>query len=165
METYRFNFSDEFKQSLVDFSVKQINNDLEIFKDNYEIWYKKNLMIIEDERIMLQRFGFDGNMENKIFKSIRYYFMKRSCEKESKHKERKKYMCKDNVFLNCVKDHITSVIKQKLKPSMAYNDFSEKYKDELVHMNNNLINNYSYDEKDANKKIKKIYQYKCLKTL
>ena len=160
METYRFNFSDAFKQRLIEFSNKHKDDDLETFKDNYELWYKINTMIIEDENIALKRVGFTGNMQSKIFKSIRYYFMKRANEKESKPKERQKYICKDSEFLNCVKNHIKSVIKQKLKPSVAYNDFSEKHNNELERMINKLVNDYSYEEKEATKKIKKIYKNK-----
>ena len=160
METYRFNFSCAFKQRLIEFSNKHKNDDLETFKDNYELWYKTNKLMIEDERIMLQRFGFNGNMERKIFKSIRYYFMKRVCEKKSKPKERQKYICKDNAFLSSVKEHIDSVVKQKLKPSVAYEYFSEKCKDELGRMKEKLINEFSYEEKDAMNKIKKIYKNK-----
>ena len=60
----------------------------------------------------------------------------------------------------CVKDHIKSIIKQKLKPVIAYNDFSEKYNDEIEIMINKLVNIHSYEEKEASKKIKKIYKNK-----
>ncbi len=160
METYRFNFSDAFKERLIEFSNKHKYDDLENFKDNYEMWCKTNKTMIEDEEIMLKRFGFNGNIESKMFKSIRYYFMKRVCEKKSKPKERQKYICKDSEFLVCVKDHIKSIIKQKLKPAIAYNDFSEKYNFELEIMINKLVNIHSYEEKEATKKIKKIYKNK-----
>ena len=149
METYRFNFSGAFKQSLIEFSNKHKDDDLESFKDNFDIWCQTNAMMIEDEKISLQRFGFNGNMESKMFKSIRYYFMKRSNEKKSKPKERQKYICKDNAFLSSVKDHIQNVVKQKLKPSMAYDDFSEKCKTEVDRMKEKLVNEHSYEEKDA----------------
>ena len=160
METYRFNFSGAFKQSLIEFSNKHKDDDLESFKDNFDIWCQTNAMMIEDEKISLQRFGFNGNMESKMFKSIRYYFMKRANEKKSKPKERQKYICKDNAFLSSVKDHIQIVVKQKLKPSMAYDDFSEKCKTEVDRMKEKLVNEHSYEEKDALKKIKKIYKNK-----
>ena len=84
--------------------------------------------------------------------------MKRIGEKKSKPKERQKYICKDIEFLSCVKEHINSVIKQKLKPSVAYNDFSEKYTSEIDHMKEKLVNIHCYEEADAVKKMKKIYK-------
>lgn len=160
METFRFNFSSEFKQSLIYFSNKHKDDDLDTFKYNFETWCQTNALLIEDEKIALKRCGFNGNMESKMFKSIRYYFMKRGNEKKSKPKERQKYICKDNAFLSSVKDHIQSVVKQNLKPSVAYNDFSEKYKSEVDRMKEKLVNEHSYEEKDALKKIKKIYKNK-----
>ena len=50
METYRFNFSGAFKQSLIEFSNKHKDDDLESFKDNFDIWCQTNAMMIEDER-------------------------------------------------------------------------------------------------------------------
>ena len=160
METFRFNFSDGFKERLVIFSNKHKDDNLETFKDNYEIWCEENKSIIDDERVTLERYGFVGNIEDKMFKSIRYYFMKRIGSNKSKPKKRQKYICKDIEFLNCVKEHIDSVVKQKLKPSVAYENFSEKYIPELDRMKDKLINVYSYEEKDALKKIKKIYKNK-----
>jgi len=160
METYRFNFSDAFKQSLIDFSNKHKHDDLDSFKDNFDTWCQINAIMIEDEKISLQRFGFNGNMKSKMFKSIRYYFMKRAHEKKAKPKERQKYICKDNVFLTNVKDHIQSVLNQNLKPSVAYDNFSEKYKIEIVRMKEMLMNKHLYEEKDALNKIKKIYKNK-----
>jgi len=160
METYRFNFSDEFKESLKKFSTKHKDDDLDTFKDYFESWCQTNALMIEDENITLKRFGFNGNMESKMFKSIRYYFMKHIGEKKSKPKKRQKYICKDNEFLSSVKKHIDSVVKQKLKPSVAYEYFSENCKDELTRMKERLINEYSYEEKDAINKIKKIYKNK-----
>lgn len=160
METYRFNFSDEFKQSLMEFATKHSDDDLETFKYNFEQWQQNNKRNIDNEEIILKRFGFVGNMEMKMFKSIRYYFMKRCNEKTKKPKERQKYICKDKEFLNFIKNHIQEIMKQKLKPSVAYKNFNEKYSHEITRMKNMLVNIYDYEEKDAIKKIKKIYKNK-----
>tara|TARA_Y100001970_G_C14170251_1_gene823727 strand:+ start:980 stop:1483 length:504 start_codon:yes stop_codon:yes gene_type:complete len=160
MEMYRFNFSDEFKQRLREFATKHSEDDLYTFKDNFETWQTNNKYNIENEEIRLKRFGFIGNMEMKMFKSIRYYFMKRCNERATKPKERQKYICKDNNFLTCIKTHIEGVNKQNLKPSVAYNDFSEKHKDEIIRMKNMLVNIHDYEESNAMKKIKKIYKNK-----
>lgn len=157
---YRFNFSDEFKQSLVKFAAKHSEDDLETFKDNFELWQINNKYDIDNEKILLNRFGFTGNMEMKMFKSIRYYFMKRCNEKTKKPKERQRYICKDNGFLESIKNHIQGIMKQKLKPSVAYNKFSETCNDEITRMKNMLVNVHDYEEKDAMKKIKKIYKNK-----
>ena len=49
-------------------------------------------------------------------------------------------------------------MKENLKPSLAYDDFSEKCKSEVDRMKEKLVNEHSYEEKDALKKIKKISQ-------
>jgi len=160
MEIYRFNFSDEFKERLSEFATKHKDDDLDTFKDNFENWQTSNKYYIENEEIRLNRFGFAGNIESKMFKSIRYYFMKRCNEKEKKPKERKKYICKDNKFLISIKTHIERGLKERLKPSTAYNKFTEMYNDEIIRMKNMLVNIYDYEESDAMIKIKKIYKNK-----
>ena len=75
--------------------------------------------------------------------------MKRANEKKSKPKERQKYICKDNAFLSSVKNHIQSVVKQNLKPSVAYDDFSERCKSEIDRIKEKLVDEHSYEEKDA----------------
>ena len=61
METFRFNFSSEFKQSLIYFSNKHKDDDLDTFKDNFETWCQTNALLIEDEKIALKRCGFNSS--------------------------------------------------------------------------------------------------------
>lgn len=160
MEIYRFNFSDEFKERLSKFATKHSEDELDTFKYNFETWQTNNKYDIENEEIRLKRFGFVGNIEIKMFKSIRYYFMKRCNKKATKPKERQKYICKDKKFITSIKTHIERVIKQRLKPSTAYNNFTEIYGNEITRMKNILVNMYDYEESNAMNKIKKIYKNK-----
>jgi hypothetical protein len=133
MSIYRFNFSDEMKQHLLNFSKKHSNDDLITFKENFENWCLHNKMFINDEMNVLVRNGFKGDIQEKMYKSIRFYYMKKinKSNEEPTSKDRKKYIRKDNKMLALIKNHIESIITDNMKPSDAYNDFYEKYEEKL----------------------------------
>jgi hypothetical protein len=58
------------------------------FKEAWEIWTENNDELIEDEIRRLNNFGYDGDVVDKMFKSARYYFRKKSTEKKEPRKRR-----------------------------------------------------------------------------
>ena len=110
-----------------------------------------------EEGRRMEKNGYEGNMEDKIFKSSRYYFMKKSNDKKDA-KKRKKYTSKNDSLLDTIKMHIERT--EITKPSESYDDFV-KNKNELLNMvKEELINSGDYNKKEAELKIKKIYKNK-----
>ena len=99
MAIYRYNFTEEFKQSIKSFSKKHKDDDFIDFKEYFDAWCGENKFSIETEYNILLRNGYDGDIMDKIFKSARYYFVKKSNSRKSNKTERKKYTCKDTKFL------------------------------------------------------------------
>ncbi len=160
MAIYRYNFTDEFKQSIKYFSTKHKDDSFVDFKIYFERWCDEYKTQIEDEYKILLRNGYEGDVMDKIFKSARYYFVKKSNSKKPEKKERKKYTCKNSKFLKLVKDHINNIKEDHMKPSEAYNNFAEKHGVVIEDFVKSLISDDSYDKKGAKAKVKKIYKNK-----
>ena len=157
MTTYRFNFSKNFQEKIIKFAKVHGEDELSDFNEYFIDWCKENSNIIENELKNLKEKGYQGNVIDKIFKSARYYFKNKNLEK-TVAKKRKKYTGKNNDFLNSIKEHIMC-IRINMKPSDAFNQYAELYKDEIEKMKNIYMRN-EYDEKESIKKIKKIYKNK-----
>ena len=157
MTTYRFNFSKNFQEKILKFAKIHEGDELIDFNDYFSKWCKENNNFIENELKNLKERGYQGNIIDKVFKSIRYYFKNKTIG-NVESKKRKKYTVKNSEFLNTIKEHINS-IRIVMKPSEAYNQYAELYKDEIKKMKSILIEN-EYDEKESIKKIKKIYKNK-----
>lgn len=165
MAIFRFNFTTDFQEKIEYFTNIYKDADLSDFKRYFKEWCADNKNLIENEYIHLVRLGFKGNIIDKIYRSSRYYFMKKTTKKPTerdKTKTKKKYIARDDLFLNKVKKHIESIKERNLnwKPSVAYNNFKLKYSKDINKITMNLINNHGYKSKDAEFKIKKIYKNK-----
>ena len=95
--------------------------------ESFNEWKTKNNKLIEKEKSYLLENKYDKDIEDKIFKSIKYYYIKKynnkiKTMKETMDTERKgtpKYI------INNIKLHIKLNIANK--PSECYNDFEQKY--------------------------------------
>ena len=157
MEIYRHKFSKQFQEKIEDFSGQHKYDDYKTLKEKFKEWSDENKLCIMEEERRMKNNGYEGNMEDKIFKSSRYYFMKKSNEKKDA-KKRKKYTSKNDLLLNSVKRHIERT--EMSKPSEAYDDFVTKQKGLLNIIKEELINSEDYNKKEAELKIKKIYKNK-----
>jgi len=154
MIKFRYNFKKKFQDQLENFAKCHKGENIETFKDSFDIWCNKNVNNIDNELKRLNVLGYNGDINDKMFKSARYYLKKD--EKVKKNKTRKKYTGKNFIFLEKVKNHIDS-LRIYIKPKDAYINFCELNKEHIDNLKNKLINNENYDEKSALKKIKKIY--------
>jgi hypothetical protein len=105
----------------------------------------------------LEALGYDGDVLDKMFKSARYYFRKKSTSKPEP-KERRKYVGVQKELLDAMDSHIISGLNQEdYKPSEGFSDFCvnniEALKNEVERL---LSNNLAAD--DIMKKVKKTYK-------
>lgn len=157
-ETFRFKFSPEFLKNIKDFSVKHKFDNTEDFKINWDIWLKSNNEIITREKNYLDQMGYKGNINDKMYKSARYYFKNKSTEK-TKPKKRRQYVGLNRDVLDSMDEHIEKIFEQKLKPAIAYNNFMEDntYK-HLVENEMTRLKNQEFSREDVRDKLKKTYK-------
>ena len=156
---YRYKFTQEFMDALLQFSKIHQYDDRKVFKDAWNIWVEENSDLVQNEVQRLTGLNYEGDILDKMFKSARYYFRKKSSTKPEP-KDRRQYLSVQKELLDAMDQHITENIKQDdYKPSEGFVDFCEKYvellKDEVMQ----LVTNYGVtDFMLIQEKIKKTYK-------
>lgn len=156
---HRFKFSDAFMEHLNVFSQIHKYDARPDFKDAWVNWMQENTRIIEDEKTRLNELGFTGNMKDKMYKSVRYYFCKKTNE-EKEPKKRRDYISMSKEILDVIDTHIETSMKEniKFKPSKGYDDFCEVYSTILENEVNTIVEHSDLSEDGARDKIKKTYK-------
>ena len=137
---YRYKLSKTVLDLIIEFSQKHKYIDRTEYKEEWKKFLETNKSAIETEKRRLSELGYKGNIEDKMYKSGRYYFREKTYEK-TEPKKRVQYKKMDPMVLSNINVHVKLMIKEHMKPSEAYNKF---------------INDFNIDEKD--KKIKKSYK-------
>ena len=154
---YRYKFTPNFMEDLYKFSKVHQYDDRKSFKEAWEVWIKKENELITDEITRLDKLGYVGNILDKMFKSARYYFRKKSTTKPDP-KERRKYVGVHKDLLDAMDLQISSSRNtQDFKPSDGFASFCKNNTDELKNEIGRLLEN-DLDSNDIMNKIKKTYK-------
>lgn len=155
--TFRYKFSDNFMGPLTEFARVHKFDDPKIFKDHWDDWVKSNNDLIKGESDRLERLGYTGNVNTKMYKSARYYFKNKSSIKKVP-KKRRQYIGLERSLLDSMDEHIEGGGKNT-KPAEAFNKFmdSEKYRF-ILKQEKARLRSYNMDAEDINTKLKKTYK-------
>lgn len=155
---FRYKFTESFMNDLYVFSkVHQYDNRGD-FKEAWNIWTEENIEIISKEVKRLEELCYQGDILDKMFKSARYYFRKKSTEKKAP-RERCEYVGVNRELLNKIDEHIKiNISNDDYKPSDAFDSFCKEnmdlLKEEIKRLYNIGINNHII----IKNKIKKTYK-------
>jgi len=155
---YRYKFTQEFTDELFKFSKIHQYDHRRDFKDAWTIWVEDNEDIITTEFNRLKQMGYQGDILDKMFKSARYYFRKKSVEKK-KPVERRVYISCQKVLLDAIDLHIkksSSIID--FKPSEGFEDFCKEHIELLKQEVAMLCKAGITDSDEIKSKIKKTYK-------
>ena len=75
---FRYKFSDEFTGPLYQFSKIHQYDHRKDFKEAWNIWIEENDDLVNKEAKRLSELDYKGDIIDKMFKSARYYFRKKS---------------------------------------------------------------------------------------
>jgi hypothetical protein len=124
---YRYKFTDHFTHELFKFAKIHQYDDRKAFKEAWNIWMEDNDDIINEEHVRLHQMGYDGDVLDKMFKSARYYFRKKSTEKKEPSK-RRVYVGSQKDLLEAMDEHINSnIISGEFKPSEGFDEFCKQH--------------------------------------
>lgn len=155
---YRYKFTNEFMEHLFVFSKIHQYDKREDFKEAWEKWVNENSDIVDIEIRRVLSLGYNGDTIDKMYKSARYYFRKKSTQKKEP-KNRRVYINIQKEFLNEIDQHILQNINNKdYKPSDAFTDFCKDHVDILREEVNVLIKNGIKNSNEIKEKIKKTYK-------
>jgi hypothetical protein len=155
---YRYKFTNEFTDELYKFSKVHQYDHRKDFKEAWEIWIDENSDLIDGETRRLTDLGYDGDILDKMFKSARYYFRKKSTEKKAPSK-RRIYVGSQKELLEAMDGHIkSSILAGEFKPSDGFDEFCKQNVEILKEQVNQFIRAGINDSNEIKIKIKKTYK-------
>ena len=155
---YRFKFTEEFMADLYKFAKIHQYDHRKDFKEAWEVWTEENSDIVQLEFDRLINLGYDGDILDKMFKSARYYFRKKSTVK-AEPKTRRQYISVNHSLLDAMDVHIKSTIK--LDGYQPKNGFIMFCKENEVILKETITNIFDQGIKDSELiqlKLKKTYK-------
>lgn len=153
---YRYKLDDNFVNELSRFAKVHQYDSRHDFKDAWAVWIEDNDDIVNIEIRRLQGLNYSGNVLDKMFKSARYYFRKKS-DIVPLVKPRNTYVCVQKILLEEMDTHILkNMHNERYKPSSGFVHFCDEHS-ELVHSELQRLAGDG-DEKKITLKIKKTYK-------
>ena len=128
---YRYKLSDDIVNEVNIFAKIHQFDDRHDFKAAWNSWIEEKSEIVAIEIDRLTQLGYEGDIINKMFKSARYYFRKKSNQKQEP-KERRCYVGVEHELLVKMDAHIMDTLA--LQPKNGFFDFCKNNLD-LIRVN------------------------------
>lgn len=155
---YRFKFEENFAEELYKFAKIHQYDDRKDFKEAWKVWNEENENIINEEMRRLVNLGYEGDILDKMFKSARYYFRKKTTTK-AEPRQRREYVSVNRELLDKMDSHIESNIYDvNYQPKTGFIAFC---KDNETILKENIFTFFEQGIKDSKlieDKIKKTYK-------
>jgi len=155
---YRYKFTNEFTDELFKFSKIHQYDHRKDFKEAWEKWMEENSELVGEEVRRLSELDYRGDIIDKMFKSARYYFRKKSTEKKEPAK-RRIYVGSQKDLLEQMDEHIkTNMNSGDFKPSDGFDEFCKQNISLLKEQVTILFRSGITDSNEIKSKIKKTYK-------
>jgi hypothetical protein len=159
-QVFRFKFNLELTDQIDYFSKLHQHDDRQTYKDEWKKWSEtpEMLEIILSETERLNRLGYNENINDKMYRSSRYYFRKKSNEVNTRATFVRSTYNVSKEFITKMKNYIENEkLSSNFSPKTAYINFIERNKDDYQTEIHNLVTN-DYSNSDAILKIKKTFK-------
>ena len=155
---YRFKFTEDFMEELYKFSKIHQYDERKDFKEAWKLWTEDNQDIIEEETTRLTNLGYDGDIMDKMFKSARYYFRKKSTEKKEP-RQRRQYISVNRELLDAMDNHIEeNIFNVDYQPKTGFISFCKANEKVLKESIAKIFEQGVKDSDLIEDKIKKTYK-------
>jgi len=155
---YRYKFTEEFMEQLHNFSKIHQYDHRKDFKEAWKTWTEENDDLIGREATRLTTLGYDGDVLDKMFKSARYYFRKKSTEKKEP-KQRRIYISVNRELLDAMDQHIEeNISREEYQPKTGFAEFCTEQQSLLKETIETLFEKNIKDLDLIEDKIKKTYK-------
>jgi hypothetical protein len=166
-QIYRYSLGEELNSELLRFAKNHQNDHRKEFKQAWVKWREEKDELFQLEIKKHQDVGYEGDMEDKIFKSARYYFRKKSTiaekkalEPESEEKLEKttnSYITVNKELLEIMDEYLKK--HSQLKPAVSFMNFCNDHRETIEKEMEFLQNVKNIEtEKERREKIKKTYK-------
>jgi len=151
---YRYKFAEEVAEELDRFSKVHQYDDRVAFKEAWTEWTTDNEDLISAEVRRLTNLGCEGDIVDKMFKSARYYYRKKSTVKKAPA-ERRNYVGVQKELLDAMDEFI---LQNDAKPAIGFVDFCKTHMELLRTEIDILRTNGITERQEIQNKIKKTYK-------
>ena len=154
---YRFKFTEDFMAELYKFAKIHQYDHRKDFKEAWTKWTDENeeIIINETERLLVLGYKDEANIDDKMFKSARYYFRKKSPVKPEP-KQRRQYISVEPELLLAIDQHI--IANNECKPEAAFVLFCKENNQILRQSIGQICSQGINDALLIQQKIKKTYK-------
>jgi hypothetical protein len=155
---FRFKFTEAFMEDLYKFSKIHQYDHRKDFKEAWNNWIEENDDIIDEEVGRLLHLGYDGDILDKMFKSARYYFRKKS-PVTIEPKQRRPYIGVSRELLEAMDTHIkTNIGLLDYQPKTGFVSFYEENNSLIVQTFRSFYEKNIKDSEFIQLKLKKTYK-------
>lgn len=155
---FRFKFTEEFMEELYKFSKIHQYDERKDFKEAWQLWVDENIELIDIESRRLNILGYEGDILNKMFKSARYYFRKKSSV-PVEPKKRRQYISVNHELLEAMDTHIkTNIRNDGYQPKTGFVSFCKQNEVILKQTISNIFEQGINDTELIQTKLKKTYK-------
>ena len=155
---YRFKFTEEFMEYLYNFAKIHQYDDRKDFKEAWNVWTEENENLIDQEMRRLLNLGYEGDVLDKMFKSARYYFRKKSTEKKEP-RQRRQYISVNRDLLDTMDSHIEdNIYDDNYQPKTGFIKFCKDNETLLKETISKIFEQGIKDSELIEDKIKKTYK-------
>lgn len=151
---YRYKFAEEVAEELDRFSKVHQYDDRKTFKEAWTEWTTDYEDLISAEVRRLTNLGCEGDIVDKMFKSARYYYRKKSTVKKAPA-ERRNYVGVQKELLDAMDKYIQ---ENNSKPAIGFVDFCKAHMELLKAEIDILRKNGITERQEIQNKIKKTYK-------
>jgi hypothetical protein len=151
---YRYKFAEDVAEELDRFSKVHQYDDRITFKEAWSEWINVNEDLVSGEVRRLTNLGCEGDIVDKMFKSARYYYRKKSTVKKTPA-ERRNYVGVQKELLDAMDKYIQ---ENHCKPAIGFVDFCKAHM-ELLKAEIDILRTHGITERqEIQNKIKKTYK-------
>ena len=151
---YRYKFSEEVAEELDRFSKVHQYDDRVTFKEAWTEWTNDNEDLISAEVRRLTNLGYEGDAVDKMYKSARDYYRKKSTVKKTPA-VRRNYVSVQKELLEAMDEYI---LQNNSKPAVGFVDFCRAHM-ELLKAEIDILRTHGITERqEIQNKIKKTYK-------
>lgn len=190
-KVHRFDFSKEMTEELESFTNLHQYDDRRAFKDAWKEWITEQTIQdrIQEEKTHLQNLGFQGNILDKMFKSVRYYHLKKKNQdlsqeendsdrdndnNQDKNKNKSRF---SKPFLQTIDTFILEEIQKSilntnkntaiitLQQANVYNEYCKTQQQDIYHELVLLKHTYGSINPEIENKLKKTFKNRFFKII
>lgn len=116
LQTNRYTYNAEVVNHLLNFAKIHEYDDRKVFKEAWQKWIEDPEIkkVIMDEVVRLQMNGLEGDVLDKMYKSARYYYRKKTNNISKQTEPRKEYEGLPRTILKSIDDHIYAEINSNI---------------------------------------------------